>query len=412
MVSRDYVLQSLNHQEPSRLPLDLGATPSSGISAMGYNKLKTALGITDRRNKVYDVVQQVAQPEDNVLEALGVDTIDIGRAFNDKPEDWYDVTLADGSLAQWPAWFRPIPGPNDSLLCVDEDGDTLAKMPKGTTGFDQTCFPYIEEYPADFTDLPKAMSKVHWQKYAHSPWDNAAMPDFWGELRRRVQKLRESTDKALVITCGCNLFEWGTFLRKLDNFLMDIYSEPDDVERLMDALLEIHLRSLEKVCTAVGDLVDVLRFGDDLGMNTGMFMSPEKYRRIFKPRHTKLCAYVHEHSNMKTFLHSCGSIYPIMGDLIEAGYDIINPVQTSAKQMDPAVLKKEFGKDIVFWGGGCNTQIVLSQSKPQEVYDYTKRMIEIFMKDGGFIFNQEHNILHDISPENMLAMYKAVREYQ
>jgi uroporphyrinogen decarboxylase len=412
MTSRDYVLQSLNHREPSRLPLDLGATPSSGISAMAYNKLKKALGIDDRSNKIYDVVQQVAQPENNVLAALGVDTLDIGRVFNDKPGDWYDVTLADGSLGQWPSWFKPVPDSNGALLCYDEDGDLLAKMPKGTTGFDQMVFPYIEGFPDDYTDLPKAMSKVHWQKYAHSPWDNASMPDFWGELRKRVQKLRETTDKALVITCGCNLFEWGTFLRKLENFLMDIYLEPDDVQRMVEALTEIHLQSLERVCNAVGDLVDVLRFGDDLGMNTGMFMSREKYCRLFKPYHTKLCAYVHGHSGMKTFLHSCGSIYPIMGDLIEAGYDIINPVQTSAKQMDPVVLKNEFGKDIVFWGGGCNTQIVLSRSKPQEVYDYTKRMIEIFMKDGGFIFNQEHNILHDIHPENILAMYRAVKEYQ
>ena len=410
--SREYVLQSLNHKEPSRLPLDLGSTPSSGISAMAYNKLKAALGIDDRRNKVYDVVQQVTQPEDNVLEALGVDTIDIGRAFNDRPEDWYDVTLADGSLGQWPSWFRPVSGPDGSLLCYDEDSELLAKMPKGTTGFDQMKFPYIDGFPYDYKDLPKAMSKVHWQKYAHSPWDNAAAPGFWGELRKRAKKLRETTDKALVITCGCNLFEWGTFLRRLDNFLMDIYSEPTEVQRLVEALMEIHLKSLEKVCNAVGDLVDVLRFGDDLGMNTGMFMSREKYREFFKPYHAKLCAYVHEHSGMKTLLHSCGSIYPIMGDLIEAGYDIINPVQTSAKQMDPAILKKEFGKDIVFWGGGCNTQIVLSQAKPQEVYDYTKRMIEIFMKDGGFVFNQEHNILHDINPDNILAMYKAVKEYQ
>ncbi|MCL2472082.1 MAG: hypothetical protein FWF26_00240 [Treponema sp.] len=129
MITRDYVLQSLNHKEPARLPLDLGATPSSGISAIGYNKLKKALGIIDRNNKVYDVVQQVAQPEENVLTALGVDTIDIGRVFNNKPEDWYDVTLADGSLAQWPSWFKPVSGPDGSQLCYDEDGELLAKMP-------------------------------------------------------------------------------------------------------------------------------------------------------------------------------------------------------------------------------------------------------------------------------------------
>ena len=174
--------------------------------------------------------------------------------------------------------------------------------------------------------------------------------------------------------------------------------------------MERHLESLRKTCEAVGDVVDILRFGDDLGMNTGMFMSREKYCELFKPYHTKLNEYVHTHSNMKTFLHSCGSISPIMGDLIDAGYDIINPVQTTAKDMDPAMLKREFGKDITFWGGGCNTRSVLNNGTPQEVYDYSRRMIDIFFQDGGFVFNQEHNILGDVPPENIMAMYKAVED--
>jgi uroporphyrinogen decarboxylase len=256
------------------------------------------------------------------------------------------------------------------------------------------------------------MNKVSWQNCAHSPWDHAEIPDFWGELRRRVQKLRETSDRALIITCGCNLFEWGTFLRKMDNFLMDIYEEEDEVVRMVEALTELHLKSLENVCNAVGDLVDILRFGDDLGMSTGMFMSREKYQRIFKGRHTKLCEYVHKHSKMKTFLHCCGSIYPIVGDLIEAGYDIINPVQISAKDMDPVNLKRDFGKDITFWGGGCNTQHILNRGTPQEVYDHTRKMIDIFFKDGGFVFNTVHNILSDVPEENMLAMYRAVKEYK
>jgi uroporphyrinogen decarboxylase len=412
MVSRDYVLQSINHKQPEKLPLDLGGTPSSGISAIGYNKLKHALGINDRSNKVYDVVQQVAQPELNVLDALEVDVLCVGRTFNDKAEDWYDVTLADGSLAQYPAWFKPAPGENGGYNYYDGEGDQLARMPKGGAFFDQTYFPYLEEYPSDYKDIQKAMNKVLWQKLAHSPWDNAGIPDFWGELRRRVQKLRESSDRALVITCGCNLFEWGTFLRKMDNFLMDIYAEEDEVIRLMDTLMEIHLKSLENVCNAVGDLADILRFGDDLGMTTGMFMSREKYRKIFKPRHTKLCEYVHKYSKMKTFLHCCGSIYPIMGDLIEAGYDIINPVQITAKDMDPVNLKRDFGKDITFWGGGCNTQSVLNRGTPQEVYDHTRKMVDIFFQDGGFVFNTVHNILSDVPEENMLALYRAVKEYK
>jgi len=406
------VYQSLNHKTPDKLPLDLGGTPSSGISAIGYNKLKHALGIEDHSNKIYDVVQQVSQPEENVLDALDVDVVCLGRAFNTTEADWYDITLADGSLAQYPSWFKPIREKNGEYSVYGSDNELLARMPVGATFFDQTFFPYVNGYPADYKDLSEAMAKVHWQKLAHSPWDNAAMPDFWGELRRRAIKLREKSDRAILITCGCNLFEWGTFLRRMDNFLMDIYSEPAEVERLLDALMEIHLASLEKVCLAVGDVVDILRFGDDLGMATGMFMSKEKYREFFKPRHTKLCAYVHEHSSMKTFLHSCGSIYPIMGDLIEAGYDIINPVQTSAAQMDPVVLKREFGKDIVFWGGGVNTQNILNRAKPDEIYTYVRRTIDIFLNDGGFVFNTEHNILPDVPEENMTALYRAVKEYK
>ena len=146
-------------------------------------------------------------------------------------------------------------------------------------------------------------------------------------------------------------------------------------------------------------------------MDTGMFMSREKYRELFWPRHKQLNEYVHKHSGMKTFLHSCGSIYPIIPDLIEAGYDILNPVQTTARDMEPEKLKREFGKDITFWGGGCNTRSVLNRGTAEEVYGYTTKMLEIFMKDGGFVFNQEHNIMPDVPPENILAMFEAVKSF-
>lgn len=411
MTSRERILAGVNHRQPDRVPLDLGATPSSGISAIGYARLKKHLGMAGGHTRVYDVVQQLAQPEDAVLSKFGVDVIDIGRAFNDSDTDWYDVTLADGSPAQYPVWFRPERRPGGDYAFVDEDGDTLARMPVGATFFDQTYFPYIDGYPDNYGDLDRQMNKVLWQRLVHSPWDHADEPGFWEKLREKALFLRESTDKALMIVCGCNLFEWGTFLRRMDNFLMDIYSEPEEVERLLDELMERHLRSLEQVCRAVGGVVDILRFGDDLGMDTGPFMSPDKYREIFKPRHKKLCDYVHSHSNMKTFLHSCGSIRLLLPDLIEAGYDIINPVQTSSRGMDPAELKREFGRDITFWGGGCNTREILNRGAPERVYDYTRRMLEIFMPGGGYVFNQEHNIMPDVPPENMLAMYRAVAEY-
>ena len=410
MTSRERVMAAINHKQPDYVPLDLGATPSSGISAIAYNNLKKHLGMNYGHTRIFDVVQQVVYPEQEIIDRFGVDVIDIGRVFNEKDEDWYDVELADGSIGQYPVWFHPEKQKDGSWLVYDKENTLIAKMPVGATFFDQTCFPYLEDYPDDYSDLDHQMGKVLWSALVHSPWDHAGDENFYQTLRQRVLALRAQTDKALMITCGCNLFEWGTFLRRMDNFLMDIYADPENVEGLVEQLMIRHLATLEKVCESVGDIVDILRFGDDLGMDSGMFMSREKYQELFKPYHTKLNEYVHKHSSMKTFLHSCGSIYPIMGDLIDAGYDVINPVQTTARQMDPATLKREFGKDITFWGGGCNTRTVLNRSSPEEIYNYTRRMIDIFAPDGGFVFNQEHNILPDVPPENIVAMYKAVAD--
>lgn len=410
MTRRERVLASINHKNTGSLPMDLGSNVSAGISGMAYGNLRKYLGITTGHNRIYDVVQQVAQPEIEVLDIIGADCLDVGRVYNVEDSDWYDVTLSDGTAAQWPSWFKPVHNPDGSYDYFDEEGIHIARMPKGGMCFDQQYFPYKDDIPDNLNDLDKQMSRVIWSALVHSPWDHAGEDRFYEDLRRRCLVLRESTDRALMITCGCNLFEWGTFLRGMVNYLMDIYSEPDFIIELNEALMERHLESLRKTCEAVGDVVDILRFGDDLGMNTGMFMSREKYCELYKPYHTKLNEYVHTHSNMKTFLHSCGSISPIMGDLIDAGYDIINPVQTTAKDMDPAMLKREFGKDITFWGGGCNTRSVLNHGTPQEVYDYSRRMINIFFQDGGFVFNQEHNILGDVPPENIMAMYKAVED--
>ncbi len=410
MTSRERVMAAINHKEPDYVPLDLGSTPSSGISAIAYNNLKKELGMTGGQTRIFDVVQQVAQPEMEILDRFGVDVLDIGRTFNEKDEDWHETVLADGSIGHYPNWFHPEKQPNGDYLVYDKEGTLIARMPVGATFFDQTYFPYQEDYPDDFSDLDHQMGKVLWSALVHSPWDHANDPDFYKTLREKTLKLRASTDKALMITCGCNLFEWGTFLRRIDNFLMDTYADEENVEALVEQLMIRHLATLEKVCESVGDIVDILRFGDDLGMDTGMFMSREKYQTLFKPYHTKLNEYVHTHSKMKTFLHSCGSLYPIIPDLIEAGYDVLNPVQTTAYQMDPEVLKREFGKDITFWGGGCNTRTVLNRATPKEVYEYTRRMIDIFNHDGGFVFNQEHNIMPDVPAANILAMYQAVAD--
>ena len=411
MTARERVLAAIHHQEPDRVPIDLGATPSSGISTIAYHNLKQHLGLTSGHTRVYDVVQQLAQPEDDLLERFHVDVVDVGRMFNAWDEDWHNITLPTGQEVQFPAWFRPVEQSNGAWDVFDADGARIATMPLQATFFDQTCFPYVDGYPETFKDLLHRMNKVHWAALAQSPWDHGMEPDFWQQLREKALYLRQNTDKAVMIVAGCSLFEFGTFLRRIDNFLVDLLLQPDNVERLLDALMEVHLQTLENICKAVGDVVDIIRLGDDLGTDTGPFMAPKTYRKLFKPRHTLLCDYVKKHSQMHTFLHSCGSIYKLLPDLIEAGFEIFNPVQTNVRDMEPARLKKEFGQDVTFWGGGADTRHILNRGTPEDVRANVRHSLEIFAPGGGYVFNTIHNIMPDVPPENILAMYEAIEEF-
>ncbi len=412
MTPRERILATIRHKEPDRVPIDMGATPSSGISAIAYGRLKKHLGMAGGQTRVYDVVQQLAQPEEEILDRFRIDVVDLGRTFDTDDNDWYEVKLFDGGSARYPAWFHPIALPDGGWRANARDGTEIATQLKNMNFFDQTHFPWLDDYPADLHKaLPDAMSKVHWAALAHSPWDHAGDEGFWDTLRANTLALRESTDRAIMVVVGCNLFEWGTFLRRMDNFLMDLLAEPGQVEKLLDALMDVHLGTLEKVCAAVGDIADVCRFGDDLGTDTGPFMSPATYRQLFKKHHTRLCEYVHRHSTMHTFLHSCGSIHALLPDLIDAGFDVINPLQTACRDMEPDRLKREFGRDIAFWGGGVDTRAILNHGTPADVRRDVLERLRIFAPGGGFVFNTIHNILPDVPPENIVAMFDAVEEY-
>lgn len=412
MNSRERVLAAIAHKQPDQVPVDLGSTPSSGISAIAYSNLLKAIGRTDLPVQIYDVVQQLAQLDMSIIDRFGVDVLDIGRAFNTEEKDWHETILANGDKAFYPIHFNPVKQADGSYHCYDEDGKRLlALMPQGATFFDQSYFPYINGFPENYDTLDEEMGRVLWSRYVHSPWDHTQDPDFWKTLREKTLQLRASTDKALMIVCGCNLFEWGAFLRRMDNFLMDLLCEPDQVARMLDQLLERHLATLAKVCDSVGDIVDIIRFGDDLGMTSGPFMDVDTYRSLFKPRHKQLCDYVKTHSQMHTFIHSCGSISSLMPDLIEAGIEIFNPVQTNARQMEPEFLKKEFGQDCTFWGGGVETVGTLNNGTSEQVREQVLERLEIMSAGGGFVFNTVHNILPDVPPQNILAMFDAVKEF-
>ncbi len=410
MNSRERLLTSVSHKQPDRIPYDLGATPSSGISAVAYHNLAKYLQI-NVKNHVYDVVQEVTQPEMELLDLFRVDVLDVGRFFNNFESYWQNLELIKGVPGLYPKWFNPKKQDDGSWLAPGPTGEFIGKMPAGATFFDQIIFPYIDGYPENYKNLGFEMSRVSWGGFGFPPFDRINETDFWKNLRETIERERSLTDRAFLVGVGCNLFEWGTFLRRIDNFLMDLFMDKFNVNKLLDSLMERHMDFLSKVCNTIGDLVDVIKFGDDLGTNTGPFMPPEIYTEFFQPRHKMLCNYVKSNSQARTMLHCCGGIYELIPGLIEAGFDILNPVQINAYGMDPERLKNEFGNDITFWGGGVNTQSVLNRGTPTEVKDHVRRNIEIFSRGGGFVFTTVHNILPDVPPENIMAMLEAVREF-
>jgi uroporphyrinogen decarboxylase len=195
----------------------------------------------------------------------------------------------------------------------------------------------------------------------------------------------------------------------MDNFLMMLAGEPRRVHRFLDALVEIHLKNLEKFLGAVAPHIDIIGFGDDLGAQTGPQISPRMYREFFKPRHALMWRRARQLAPVKVMLHCCGGVRQLLPDLIDAGLDAINPVQVSCRGMQAEGLKREFGKDLAFWGGGCDTQSVLPCGTPEQVRRHVKEQVKAMQPGGGFVFQQVHNIMANVPPENIAAMYEAVR---
>lgn len=403
MNSRDRIIAAINHRQTDKVPVDLGASTVTGISAIAYNNFKKHLGI-NKPARIFDVVQQLANVDMDIIDLFGVDALDINRIAAETG-DWYQVELADGSIGEFPAWYRPEKQPDGSWITKDPGGTVLSRMAAGATFFDQVFFPYEKGYPDDFNDLNETLKRISWVVHSHASNLNSE------ELKNRVTALRESSGKAIVMSGGVKLIEMGFFLRRMDNFLTDLLTDREKAEKLLDSLMEIHLKGLEKKCSSLGDVADIIRFGDDLGMTSGPMIDPDSFRKMLKPRYKVLCDYVKKNSNMKIFLHSCGSIRQYLPDLIEAGFDIINPVQTNCYGMDLSELKKEFGSAITFWGGGVDTASILNKAAPEEVRRDVLKRCEILSRDGGFVFAPIHNILPDVPPVNVLSAYNAVREF-
>jgi len=407
MTPRQRVLAALNHQQPDRVPIDFGAHRSSGIAAIAYRKLRKALGFPERPIRVYDPIQQLAIIDEDVLQRFHVDAIELGRAFATDDRDWADWVLPDGSPCQMPAWALPEREPGEWVLRSKTSGRLLAKMPDGAIYFEQCYWPFLED--DDLDRLPEALAENMWCGIASPPGPLVAGPDGPRRLAEGAKALRATTDRAIVGLFGGNLLEVGQFLYRNDNFLMLLAADPDRANEFLDRLVEIHLANLEKYLAAVGPYIDVIVFGDDLGMQNGPQMSRAMYRELFMPRHARMWKRAKELADVKVMLHSCGGIRPLLPDLIEAGLDAVNPVQITCAGMDAAALKADLGDRITFWGGGCDTRFVLGKATADEIRQHVCRQVEILNRGGGFVFQQVHNVLADVPPENVIAMFDALR---
>ena len=408
MNSRERIIEAINHRQPDRVPIDFNGHRSSGIMVQVYKKLRKCMGLPEKTLYVYDFIQQLALVDDDMLDALGADVVELGHDYYKQDDYWQDWELADGTPVKLPGFVEVKKTDQGNIVCGDR-GQVICIQKPGCDFFEQTCFPLHENDDATFGNLADDLQQIMWCRLGIPPapagLDDAGLK----VLTETGKNLRESTDRAIYATFGGNLVEIGEFAFRIDNFLYELAANPKRMHKFLDVLTEFHIANMEKYLGAVGDYIDIIGFGDDLGMQTGPQFSPQMYREFFKPRHKilwnhakKLCPHI------KTSLHCCGGVYPLMKDLIEAGLDIINPVQFTCKDMELPRLKKEFGKDMVFWGGGCDTRDVLPNATPEQIRKHVKENVNIMSPDGGFVFQQVHNILAGVPAENVLAMFEAV----
>jgi uroporphyrinogen decarboxylase len=414
MNSRQRVRTALDFKNPDKIPIDFGGHRSSGISAMAYARLKKALGITTGDVYVYDMMQQLAIIEDPVLDALEVDTIELGRAFYLQQNDWKEWALPDGTPCQIPAAAN-IEKRSEDWYLLAPDGTPVGVQKPGCDFFEQIYYPLQESdfEHSDFSEIgaasARSMRAAAPVPGSHLRTDEAGL----AELTAGAQRLRAATDRAIQASFGGKLIEGPQALYGMENYLVYTALYPEATLRLSETLCDSYCASLRKWLPPLAPYIDIIGFGDDLGSNHGPLISPDKYRLYYKPFHARMWHLVKELApDVRILLHCCGGIEPLLEDLIEAGLDAVNPVQISARGMQLDALKSKYGGRITFWGGGCDTQTILPHGTPDQVRAHVRGQLEIMQGNGGFVFQQVHNIIGRVPVENILAMFETVIQYR
>jgi uroporphyrinogen decarboxylase len=372
MSHRERVMRALSHQEPDRVPMDLGATRSSSLVVEAYEKLNRHLGVA-APPRIFSKWLNIAHPSEAMLTRFDIDARSVSQGSPDNRQD------------------KAFPGD-----AYEDEWGVVRRRPKGSLYYDLARSPFAGD--ADVADVEKF------------PWPDPHDPGRSRDVAQAAARLRKETDYAIVLNMPGGIVHQAQFLRGFEDWFADLIANPAFFQALMEKLADLWIEMAKDEFDAVGENVDICFYGDDLAFQDGPMMSMELYRKMIKPHHRRLFGYIKSRSAGKIVYHTCGSVAHLIPDLIEMGVDALNPVQVSAKGMDSRKLKQEFGNDICFWGA-IDTQRVLPFGTPDEVAAEVKRRIDDLGPGGGYVLCAVHNLQADVSPENICAMYDAAREY-
>lgn len=415
MTPRERLIATLNHTEPDRLCVDFGAGGQTGMGVSSVHRLRQSiLPDPGYRVRVIEPYQMLGEIDLDLIRALRLDVGGIpapGTMFGFRNEGWKPFTTHDGIDVLVPDKFNYTLDDAGAVL-MHPEGDAsvppCAKMPKASFFFD--ALPRQNQV-SDDSKLPVEENTAEFGPLSGEDLDY---------YRIAVKSLEEQTDLGIYLTLpgmgfGDIALVPATWMkdpkgiRDVEEWYTSLITRPDYIKAIFEKQCEYALKNIELIHGVVGNKAQVVFIsGTDFGTQTGLFASLESYRELFKPFHLAVNRKIHQLTTWKTFIHTCGAVFELIPDLIEAGFDVLNPVQISAAGMDPRRLKQEFGKDIVFWGGGIDTQKTLPFGTSEEVYREVRQNIEIFGDGGGFVYNSVHNVQSNVPLENILAMFRAL----
>lgn len=397
MTPRQRIMAALEHREPDRLPVDFAGTDCSGIHVIAYDRLRKHLNIEPQPIRLTCTIQQLAECDNELLDHFHADC----KALHFCPRKWRTWESGYGFDIEVPDLWRPETLAGGKTAIRDADGVIRYERPEGGFYFDPVSFVFSDVQSSDEFDRYSAV---------FDRWDwSAADDESIAEYTARARKLYTSTDRAVIAGWRMHYIQAGQIMRGYEQFMIDLLTDEPLVRGMLDRLHAVYMKRAETFLDAIADCIDIVFLTDDLGMQSGPLISPEIYRKLIKPYWAELISLIKKYDK-KVLMHSCGSIMKFIPDMIEMGVDAVNPVQITAADMEPKCLKREFGKDIAFWGGGISTQGVLDKASVQDIRDAVKRNVEVFAPGGGFIFTQVHNIQFNVPPENIITAYQTAME--